>query len=1236
MRGHAKASSAGSKSGRRALRGTGLFAALLVSLVAGACALPSSALAVELRSVTEAFGPDGTSGTSFVFPSTLGFDQGSKRLYALDGGDEKIHAFDSSTPGTHTPLSGNFPLSVPVGEVNGIAADGSSHDFYYTDPSDNALHGFDASGSVLSGFPIGGQNYSCGTAVDSAGNVWVSEGNEGKVKKYSPAGALLNTYTIGGEPCHLAFDSEDNLYVGFYFGATKKYTASSTYTTSSTIDPEFTSAMTVDRSTGEVYVIHYNYIDVWSNSGEFLYELKGEGFGGEFAGIAIDEGTEELYVADYGHQKIQVYGPPIKLQKATTEGADGISGSSATLHGTVDPEEQTLTGCHFEFVPDAQFQVDKYESVTPAEEAPCVPAAGSIPADSSPHAVSASVSGLQAPAATYHFRLVASSALGSANGADRIFITAPGSPVVSAQSVEAVGTSDAIVSAKVNPHGAQTTYRVEYGTSASYGQSTPESEPIGFATDNSNHSVSVHITGLSPGTAYHFRFVATSTAGVAEGTDTSFATYPSLPSFGPCSNDFFRTGFGSRLADCRAYEQVTPADKNGANIQGTKNALQASSSGNRITFYLNGGLPTTGGSSRLAPFMASRSAAGWSTDGLLPPTAPGDAAFVVGWSEDLASTIVRGRGAGGVGSALSLRDSATAAFQVVASSPTGGLEASFAGSAADSSHLIFESQAQLLPGAPAHQYTLYELDHGTLFLPGRIPASGTSCDDAGGPACVPVSGSSHAGPYNWFFGGTCEFFGGPLNGGASCGYYTQTTNAISRDGSRIFFTDSDTSRLYVRESGTTTTQVSASQASAPDPNGQKPAAFMNATPDGSKVLFASCEKLTDDSTAVSTGESNCTTTSQGQDLYSYDTDTGDLTDLTVDTNVGDALGAAVQGVLGASDDGSYIYFVANGVLASGASSGGCRIGGGEGTCNLYLSHDGVTTLVAPVSGKFDQLDWSPGSATQNDSEKTSRVAADGTLLFASRSNLTGYDNTEATASACGGSNAGDPCAELYRYSPSGDELRCVSCNPTGARPSGEATLLTSHNFVHDGPTATILPRNLSSDGNRVFFESRDALLPTDTNGVSDVYEWEADGSGACHTAGGCTYLLSTGTSPDPSFFADASANGDHAFFFTSQQLVPGDHDQLVDIYDAGVGDGLASQHELAPPTCTGVACQANPPPPAEQGMSSATFSGPGNAHKPPAARKCPRGKRKVRRAGKVRCQKAHKQHKRHNNRGGSK
>jgi Low-density lipoprotein receptor repeat class B len=1492
-----KASSAGSNSGRGVGRGSLHRAGVLLvfALLAAACLVPGSALAAETRPQIGSFGPDGTSSSQFEAPGAIAVDQGTHDVYVADYGLGKVEKFDQNGAPTNFSALGSNEIGgfllFPGEALEEIAVNSTSHDFYVADYGNGVIKAFQQNGqpAEFTAGPGAGSNELpdlvelCGVAVDANGLIYMGDYGAG-VHIFKPDGEELTSFAVS-EPCNVAVDANGVVYVAHYFGGVDKFTPSEFPVTTATaypsggevVDPQTTSALSVDPSSNDLYVDHANHVAVYGSSGALRYEFGG---GLEFSeGIAVDGSTETAYASDGGSRMVQIFGPPIPLPDVITEDADAVTTTLATLHATVNPKGKQLTGCHFDFVPASQFSTDEYESVTPAEEAPCVPAAASIPPDSTGHAVKADISGLNANT-TYHFRLVAATAEGTSNGADRTLTTAIGEPTISSQSVETVGNTDATVSAKINPKGAKTTYHVEYGTTASYGQSSVESAPIGFASDDSEHSVSVHIGGLSVGTAYHFRFVATSIVGKAEGTDTSFATYPATPLLGSCPNDRFRTGFGARLSDCRAYEQASPVDKHDANVTGRPGILQASSSGDRVTFYLFGGLPTTGGSSRFAAFLASRGPAGWSTDGLLPLLEPGYEAHIAGWSDDLGKTLVTG--GVGTGDELFLRDSDTAAYQAVLADPQ-RLHVRDTVFAADTSHLIFEADAALLPGAAAGKTNLYDLDHGALTLPGRIPVGpATSCDDSGGPACVPA-------PEGAFIA-----FGNAAH-----------HDAISRDGSKVFFTARTASQfgagqIYLREDATKTTQISASQktnGSGPggsDPLGPKPAKFVEATPDGSHAFFTSPEELTNDANtgpgpalgranldgsginqsfvplpeaasgvavdgshiywanpsantigranldgtganqsfisgaskpqyvavdgahvywtnaatgvngagtigranldgtsadqsfivgasnpqgiavdgsfvywanagtteatraigranldgtspsqsfvAVTRGTSgpsgiavnasfiywansgpnfigranldgtspnqsfierviqprglaldgshlywannttfitpsigrakldgsevngNLITTNDalglavdgahlywggadardtGSDLYRYDSASGDLTDLSVDSDTGPK-GADVTGFLGASDDGSYVYFVANAILAPGAPPGRCVFNGGSTTCtiDLYLSHAGATTFVA-------QLGFGEGSGNGGDTadwslyEKNSRLASDGTLVFSSGGSvdLSGHDHS--------GACVGGGCLEFYRYTPTDEELNCVTCitTDTPAREdigfgSGGVGLWAGPRFVIlDIPESSILSRNLSADGDRLFFSTPDALLPTDTNGVRDVYEWEAKGSGSCETEsqdGGCIYLISSGTSPDPSWFGDASANGDHVFFFTSQQLVPGDHDELVDVYDAGVGGGLASQHTLAPPTCAGAACQVNPAPPPDQPASSAVFSGPGNAHKPPAARKCPKGKRQVRRAGKVRCQRAHKQHKRHSNRGGSK
>jgi hypothetical protein len=373
----------------------------------------------------------------------------------------------------------------------------------------------------------------------------------------------------------------------------------------------------------------------------------------------------------------------------------------------------------------------------------------------------------------------------------------------------------------------------------------------------------------------------------------------------------------------------------------------------------------------------------------------------------------------------------------------------------------------------------------------------------------------------------------------------------------------------------------------------------------------------------------------GNDLYRYEPGGEELTDITASA-VGN--GADVQGVLGISEDGDAIYFAANGVLAPGAAAGDCKGTVTKqsvtyfGECSLYLAREeGSVAFIARLvaaGNDSDALNWLPHDASADlDLEKTTRVTPDGqTLLFRSKSQLTDYDNE------------GNPV--LYRYDATTEEIGCVSCNPTGA-PLGRPPTLGSVplSALFPASPAFTLSRNLSTDGNRVFFESTEALVASDVNGADgcpkvgpdnapyftcqDVYMWEAEGTGSCEAGkqdGGCLYLLSSGDSSDPSFFADASENGDDAFIITSSRLVGQDQDQLFDVYDASVEGGLKAQNQPPPLICTRLdECQGAAPPQPSIEAPETVLSGPGNVKAKAKPRRCPKGKRKARVKGKVRC-----------------
>jgi hypothetical protein len=330
--------------------------------------------------------------------------------------------------------------------------------------------------------------------------------------------------------------------------------------------------------------------------------------------------------------------------------------------------------------------------------------------------------------------------------------------------------------------------------------------------------------------------------------------------------------------------------------------------------------------------------------------------------------------------------------------------------------------------------------------------------------------------------------------------------------------------------------------------------------------------------------------------------------------------AQVLGVAAVTEDASYVYFVANGVLANsgvpvaGAQRGTCFQS--KGTCNLYVSHAGTIGLVARVSGE-DNIDWYEGS-TQNPGTRTARVSSDdGWFAFMSDRSLTGYDNRD--------SSSGEPDEEVFLYSASGTggegRLVCASCNPTGARPHGEFNQGTTENFLsvtgnsswakrwvaanvpgwteYASDQALYQSRYLSDNG-RLFFNSSDALVPQDSDGTEDVYEYEPAGVGNCGAASvtfnpgsdGCVGLISSGTSKEESAFLDASEDGNNVFFLTTASLVRGDIDGGLDVYDARVDGGFPEP--LSVPVCEGDACQSPVSAPEDPTPGSLTYSGPGN------------------------------------------
>ena len=317
----------------------------------------------------------------------------------------------------------------------------------------------------------------------------------------------------------------------------------------------------------------------------------------------------------------------------------------------------------------------------------------------------------------------------------------------------------------------------------------------------------------------------------------------------------------------------------------------------------------------------------------------------------------------------------------------------------------------------------------------------------------------------------------------------------------------------------------------------------------------------------------------------------DLFQFNVETNKSILVATAVAGVVGVSENGSYVYYV----------------NAGE---HLFVWHEGDVHMVATLSGGDEQSgilgspelgvagDWSGRLAY-----RTARVSPDGKrLVFMSENSLTGYDNTLSTGSSCVNVEqrpGSARCEEVFLYDAASEHLTCVSCNPTGARPTGWSGIPGGTQY--DGIAETLYDsRVLSDNGRRVFFNSVDAIVPGDTNGVGDVYEWEEKGEGNCASEGGCVSLISSGKGSAESLFLDASVNGNDVFFLTHDKLAGADLDNVADVYDAHVCSASASCFPVAPvvpPPCgTGDGCRPSPSPQLSVfgAPASATFSGAGN------------------------------------------
>ncbi len=478
------------------------------------------------------------------------------------------------------------------------------------------------------------------------------------------------------------------------------------------------------------------------------------------------------------------------------------------------------------------------------------------------------------------------------------------------------------------------------------------------------------------------------------------------------------------------------------------------------------------------------------------------------------------------------------------------------GESGDSSRVFLEANDALTANAVdggAGADNLYESMGGRLSLVNVLPGGGTEP--------------------NATFGGPP--FGEPTENPADF------SGAVSSDGSTVFWTLLDSAgkprELFVDEgvgsASERTVQIDTSRDGGTGGGGQ----FWTASDDGSRVFF------TDSDAAQLTAS---TVPGSGVNLYEYDVLTGVLADLTPVADAG------VEGVLGAGENGEYVYFVATAVF-DGSGENGEHQSAVPGRDNLYVLRSGGTpvfigTFSSEDGNKVEPYrrinpfvgfgDWQPGLG-----HRTAEVSpSGGSVVFMSNESLTGYPDEIP--------GAGEKLDEVFLYEAGVGRLTCVSCGVVGTVPELNVESQTGiGGFVPISWGGA--PQWLGDDGGRVFFDSSEPLVAGDTDGVQDVYEWERDGLGSCATGGGCVFLLSGGVSSSASWLEGVSGSGDDVFFATRARLVPEDGNEAFDLYDARVGGVVP----VAPPACTGTGCQGVPaPPPTFATPSSVTFEGVGN------------------------------------------
>jgi DNA-binding beta-propeller fold protein YncE len=1221
----------------RGLTSVGVIAlalALALALaVAFVLAYAPAALALRAHTFETSFGSAGSGPGQFEHPAGVAVNEATGDVYVLDRGNDRVERF-SATGVYLGQFNGSGEYEVEGKKETGIAAGRGGHEGeiptgqFSFEPS--STEG-DASIAVDNSCYVRHLSESACTEQDpSNGDVYVVDphyepGNQGRrksvVDKFGPEGAYRGQIAetvceqepecepgVGGEPTvpdrgKFAWATYDDRVLGVAVDASGALWVYWEWIQTERLAAEYSDA----AENAYIATSNVTFHTIFGEPG-FAVGCKDDLFALRREGVSV-----------FGHQQAFSQPPTILAENLLAEAQGSASGVATELPSCDAYVDETTFVARFLA---SDFSVDEIEQFQ-------VPGGGGAGLAVNPGLESVYVADAEADVV------------------DVFGPEPPGAPRVLGTSVSEVGASGAKLEALVEPHGAETRYVFEYGRCASlescagsgYEHRVPE--PEGAAGSGyEREAVSVAATGLVAGVNYHFRVVAhNEIKGRVEtvfGEEWTFTTQP-VGAFG--------------LLDGRAWELVSPASKRGAAVLAPfegQEATQAAAGGGAFTFVTTA--PTEAQPQGFTNFMqvlSRRGVDGWSSQDIGIPHLEatgqglGDGMEYRAFSDDLSLSVVQPFG--GFDPLLSEEASGQTAF----------LRSDFE-SGTPEGVCTKSCYRPLVTGCPgegeecapvvrAHE----DVPAGTVFgTAGKCPPKQFTCGPqfvGGSPDLSSIVLSSGAaltgskvenGLYEWSAGrlrpvsvlpaGEGErLVGGRLGAELGSGVGVRMSGAVSENGSRIVWTSSS-GALYMRDmvAGEEGETVRLDAVRGGSGEGKAQPIFELASADGSRVFFTDTQRLTPDSGAGSTPPTI------KPDLYECEMleKAGGgleckLSDLTP-AHGGE--GADVQGaIIGASEDGSWVYFVAAGVLAENADQAGEKaLPGAE---NLYVAHDGTSTFIATLSAA-DGADWADpdNGGSQNAYMLTARVSPDGGwLAFMSGRSLTGYDNRDLLT--------GKPDEEVYLYDAQAGRLVCASCDPTGQPPTGfvatnegstgAGKLILGVNvwLAGQGIAASVpgwttpfdQPRYLSNGG-RLFFDGFEALVPQDVNGTWDVYEYEpaeyrnGEGSVECTSesvsfserSGGCVGLVSSGESSEESAFLDASESGSEAFFLTAAKLVPQDFDSSYDVYDARectAGSPCAGMPPTQPAPCsTEASCRPAPTPQPEVfgAPASATFSAP--------------------------------------------